>query len=184
MLFDTRSDATNIMPRLLVFGNSGSGKSTLAARIAQVPGLKHLDLDTIAWKPGQPGVRESLNKSYAAIDRFCVSNANWVVEGCYSTLLEYTADSASEIVFLNPGVDACQANCRARPWEPHKYSSPAAQDRNLAMLLDWVASYETRDDEFSLQHHIMLFASFDGAKTEVCSNEEAETIANRFSPRT
>lgn len=162
------------MQRVLIFGNSGSGKSTLASRIAQEKQIAHLDLDTVAWKPGQAGIRESLNISFAAVDAFTGQHSDWVIEGCYATLLEYTADTASEIIFLHPGVSACQENCRARPWEPHKYSSPAAQDKNLSMLLDWVAAYETRDDEFSLQQHQMLFDSFDGQKTELKSNQQAQ----------
>lgn len=161
------------MLRILVFGNSGSGKSTFAAKVASRPDIAHLDLDTIAWKPGQPGVRETLHTSFEAIDAFVEKHANWVIEGCYASLLEYAADSANQIIFLNPGVESCQQNCRSRPWEPHKYESKEAQDKNLAMLLDWVAAYETRGDEFSLQQHRMLFDAFDGTKAELTNNEQA-----------
>jgi hypothetical protein len=58
-------------------------------------------------------------------------------------------------------------NCRARPWEPHKYASKAEQDANLPMLLDWVRAYDSRDDEFSLRAHRRLFKSFNGPKREV-----------------
>lgn len=168
------------MLRILVFGNSGSGKSTLANSIAKLPNLAHLDLDTVAWKPGEPGVREPLRKSFEAIDQFTDAHQNWVIEGCYSSLLEYAADSANEMIFLNPGVHACQENCRARPWESHKYESKEAQDKNLSMLLDWVAQYETRDDEFSLQQHRMLFDSFDGAKSELTTNTQAHAKAEEI----
>ncbi|MBC2605925.1 shikimate kinase [Pelagicoccus albus] len=164
------------MLRILVFGNSGSGKSTFAKNLACLPEVAHLDLDSIAWKPNQPGVRETLHLSFEAIDTFISEHSKWVIEGCYSSLLEYAADSANSMVFLNPGVKACQSNCRNRPWEPHKYSSPAAQDKNLTMLLDWVASYESKDDEFSLQQHQMLFDSFDGKKYELKSNSESKEL--------
>jgi hypothetical protein len=51
--------------------------------------------------------------------------------------------------------------------EPHKYTSPEAQDRNLAMLLDWVRNYPTRDDACSLASHRRLFDAYAGAKREV-----------------
>lgn len=51
-----------------------------------------------------------------------------------------------ELIFLNPGVEACVRHCRARPWESHKYPTRDAQDANLAMLIDWVRSYPSRDD--------------------------------------
>ena len=73
---------------------------------------------------------------------------------------------------MNPGVDVCERNCRARPWEPHKYASAEAQDRNLAMLLEWVRSYPTRDDACSLVSHRRLFDAFDGLKREVGAGQE------------
>ena len=79
------------------------------------------------------------------------------MEGCYADLAELALAHATHLVFLNPGVEACVANCRARPWEPHKYSSAAAQDRNLPMLVEWVRGYATRDDEYSLRRHRELF---------------------------
>ena len=161
------------MLRTLIFGNSGSGKSTLARRLADLPGVAHLDLDTVAWKPSQPGVRETLHTSFQAIDAFIADQHEWVMEGCYTTLLDYAADDANEILFLNLSVPACLANCRHRSWEPHKYPALATQNENLEMLLKWVANYPTRDDEFSLQEHLLFFDSFDGSKTELKSNHDA-----------
>ena len=61
-----------------------------------------------------------------------------MIEGCYGDLIAAVLPRTTRLVFLNPGVDACIANCRARPWEPHKYASKEAQDANLAMLIGWV----------------------------------------------
>ena len=94
------------------------------------------------------------------------THSEWVIEGCYSSLLTMALPFANEIHFLNPGVEVCQTHCRNRPWEPHKYSSKQAQDKNLSMLLKWVADYTERDDEFSLKAHQELFRDFQGTKTE------------------
>ena len=165
------------MTRVVVFGNSGSGKSTLALRLARELGIRHLDLDTVAWKPDQPGVREAFEKSRAALEAFFAETENWIVEGCYASLLALAAERATRLVFLNPGVPACQRNCGSRPWEPHKYASKSAQDKNLAMLLDWVAGYDTRTDEFSLQAHRELFDAFAGPKFELAGNEETRRFS-------
>lgn len=159
------------MRRILIFGNSGSGKSTLAARLASEFSLAHLDLDTLAWLPTQPPQRRPLADAVALIEQFTAKNASWVVEGCYTDLLEALADRASEIVFMNLSVAQCVANAKARPWEPHKYESREAQDANLAMLLDWIAAYESRDDVFSLAAHEKFYADFPGAKTCILSNQ-------------
>jgi adenylate kinase family enzyme len=163
--------------RILIFGNSGSGKSTLARSLASSLELRHLDLDTIAWEAGRPAVRSAPGESGRKLQDFIDASDGWVIEGCYSDLLGLAAPHSTEMVFLNPGVDACIDNCTRRPWEPHKYSSPEAQDANLAMLVAWVRDYETRDDEFSLAAHRRLFDGHGGPKIEVRSNDEAARLA-------
>lgn len=160
------------MERILIFGNSGSGKSTLASRLAGLHNARHLDLDTIAWLADRPGVRMPLDESIAELKRFIESCDDWVIEGCYSDLLREAAVFCTEMIFLNPGVEACVENCLNRPWEPHKYESPEAQDANLRLLIDWVREYETRQDEFSLSEHRRLFDRHSGRKAEYRSNED------------
>ena len=166
------------MKKIVIFGNSGSGKSTLAIALAKRHNAAHLDLDTIAWRAGQPTVRADFDDSRAALLTFIENNEIWVIEGCYSDLLGEAANYCTELIFLNPGVEACAANCRARPWEPHKYPTPEAQDENLKMLIAWVREYENRDDEFSLLAHRRLFDTFAGTKTEYRSNAETHSRVN------
>lgn len=161
------------MERILIFGNSGSGKSTLAKALAGFHRLPYLDLDVIAWEADRPGVRRPHEESLRELMRFVKGADSWVIEGCYSGLLREAARYCSEIIFLNPGIEACVENCRRRPWEPHKYPSREAQDANLQMLLDWVREYETRGDEFSLSAHRALFDAHEGKKVEYRSNDEA-----------
>lgn len=161
------------MERIVIFGNSGSGKSSLAKALAAAREVEHLDLDSIAWAAERPGVRADSLESERALLRFIEGAGGWVIEGCYSGLLKVAARYCTEMIFLNPGVEACVANCEARPWEPHKYPSREAQDANLRMLLDWVRAYETREDEFSLREHRRLFDAHGGKKVEYGSNEEA-----------
>lgn len=153
-----------IPPRILIFGNSGSGKSTMARAIAARDGVPHLDLDSLAW--ASPGVRRPAEESAAEVRAFLDAHPAWVIEGCYGSLLEVAASHATELRFLNPGVEACVAHCRARPWEPEKYATPEAQDAMLDFLLGWVREYDTRDDEYSLAAHRALFDAFPGPKRE------------------
>jgi len=166
------------MERIVIFGNSGSGKSSLAKALARKHEAEHLDLDVIAWEPERPGVRADFEESRRALLRFIEAHDAWVIEGCYSTLLEVAAQHCTEMIFLNPGVEACVANCEARPWEPHKYPSREAQDANLRMLVAWVREYATREDEFSLREHRKLFDAHEGMKVEYASNEDAARRAH------
>lgn len=161
------------MRKILVFGNSGSGKSTIAARLSREHGLAHLDLDSLAWLPVQPPQRMPLDESTRLMREFTSRNESWVVEGCYTDLLEVLAPQATEILFLKLSVEQCLENARNRPWEPHKYESREAQDANLEMLLAWITQYESRDDVFSLTAHSRFYEEFPGTKTCILSNEHS-----------
>lgn len=171
------------MERIVIFGNSGSGKSSLAKALSSLHGTEHLDLDVIAWEAERPGVRADFEESKRALLRFIEGAEGWVIEGCYSGLLRVAAGYCTELIFLNPGVEACVQNCGARPWEPHKYPSREAQDANLPMLVGWVREYETREDEFSLREHRRLFDTHEGEKVEYWSNEEVTRRVSANAPR-
>jgi hypothetical protein len=150
--------------RVVVYGNAGSGKSTMARALCARLGVPHLDLDTIAWR--EPMVRKELAASVAELRAFIDANAGWVIEGCYGDLIAAALPWCSELRFLNPGVAACVRNCRGRPWEPHKFATAEEQERMLAPLVAWVAEYATRDDEFGLARHRVIFDGFTGPKRE------------------
>lgn len=158
------------MKKIVVFGNSGSGKTTLANRLCQAEGLAHLDLDNVAWKPVSPPERREIADARQEIDEFMRAHAEWVIEGCYSDLLELVLPKASEIVFLNLPIEACIANAKRRPWEPHKYETRELQDANLDMLLEWIAQYQVRTDTFSKTFHEALYNRYSGKKTMYTSN--------------
>jgi adenylate kinase family enzyme len=155
--------------RVAILGNSGSGKSTLAAALAASGGCPSLDLDTVAWEPGQSAVLREDGLARAEVRRFCGNSPDWVLEGCYATLIEAALAFTPKLVFLNPGLDACLANGRSRPWEPHKYASKEEQDSNLPFLLSWVADYYTRSGSLSLEAHRLCFEAYAGPKRELQS---------------
>lgn len=155
--------------RVLVFGNSGAGKSHFARRLAARHGLPVLDLDAVVWSEAAEFRPDA--EIIAELGRFVQANATWIIEGCYGRWIEHLLPHATEIVFLNPGEAACRANCLARPWEAHKYSSRAEQDARLAFLLDWVRGYYSRADDMSLAAHRRLFDAYAGRKTELTANQ-------------
>ncbi len=163
------------MTKIIIFGNSGAGKSTLAKAKLKSLHLAHLDLDTLAWQPIPPGDtappgRMPLELSRQQINAFTVEHSNWVIEGCYTDLLELVSDQADEIIFMDLSVASCIENAKNRPWEPHKYPSKAAQDSNLAMLIQWIESYTEREDTFSAQSHQRFYDVFAGKKTRLTAN--------------
>lgn len=159
------------MRKILIFGNSGSGKSTLAKELTEKEGLAHLDLDTLAWLPVIPPKRAPLVESEKKIIEFIELSDGWVIEGCYTDLLEIAAPEADEVIFMNLAIYQCVENAKRRPWEPHKYESKQAQDSNLAMLINWINGYTERVDTFSLTSHLGFFEGFHGKKTMYIDNE-------------
>ncbi|WP_066375694.1 shikimate kinase [Anabaena sp. CA = ATCC 33047] len=155
------------MYRFVIFGNSGSGKSTLAHQLAEKFSIPVLDLDTIAWEANQIAVRRSHADAAKDLLNFINNNHSWVIEGCYSSLIEIALKFASEIYFLNPGIDKCLENNRNRPWERHKFTSPEEQAATFEFLQNWIQEYETRDDEFGYSSHRALFEQFNGKKQEI-----------------
>jgi adenylate kinase family enzyme len=157
-----------VMPiRILIVGNSGSGKSTLARELASEHCLVHLDLDTIVWESGSVAIQRPIEAAHLLLAEFVEKNKSWVIEGCYGELIRRLLPDCTELVFLNPGLEACLKNNRTRPWEPLKYTSIEAQNEMLPQLQEWVASYYEREDDWSYSAHRKLFQDFAGRKREL-----------------
>ena len=162
------------MNKIVIFGNSGSGKSTLAKRLALKNKLAHLDLDTIAWQPTQVPERMSISESEVLIHDFLSIHHGWVIEGCYSDLLALVITQADKIIFLNLPISTCIMNAKNRSWEPHKYQSKEAQDKNLDMLIGWISNYSKRKDTFSKMAHEKIYEEFQGNKAMYISNDHCK----------
>ncbi|NEQ85052.1 MAG: hypothetical protein F6K26_34440, partial [Moorea sp. SIO2I5] len=158
------------MRKILIFGNSGAVKTTLALKLQVEFSLPILDLDTITWIPDLPGVRREDAESERLLIDFIQKNPEWIIEGCYGSLIETAANYSSamqrglgvspmsdciktEMIFLNPGVEKCLENNKRRPWEPHKYKTPKEQEANFDFLQTWIKEYYSRDDEYSFKCH-------------------------------
>ena len=155
--------------RVVLLGNAGAGKSSMARRIIGDSSIPRLSLDQIAWDEGPK--RKPLEVSLRLLNDFIQNNEEWVIEGCYSDLVEAALPHCTEFRFLNPGTEVCVAHCHGRPWEPEKFSSPQDQATMLAHLVQWVREYETREDEYGLKRHREVFNTFRGSKREYTSVE-------------
>ncbi len=151
--------------KVIILGNAGAGKSTLARHLmAQQPAAR-LSLDQVAFQGGTE--RRPLQDSIDDVLRWIAGQQSWIIEGCYADIVEPLLAHCDELIFLNPGVDACIAHCRSRPWEPEKFDSPQEQDAHLDHLIQWVRAYAERSDEYGLPRHRELYASFGGKKREL-----------------
>jgi len=157
----------HVAVHIAIYGNSGSGKSTLTRAIARERGCPTLDLDVVAWEPKTFGVPRREVDAQAEVQRFCSNHDDWVIEGCYENLIAASLRYTPLLVFLDPGMEQCLANCRGRPWEAHKFRSRAEQDEKLAFLLTWVCDYYSREGPLSLRAHEAMFESYSGPKRRI-----------------
>lgn len=160
--------------KTILLGNAGSGKSTLSKKLISMQPAARLSLDEVAFLDGS--LRRPLEDSIADVKRFIAAHQSWIIEGCYADIIEPILDECDELIFLNPGVAVCVAHCRARPWEPEKFRSKKEQDENLTNLIEWVAAYDTRSDEYGLSRHRALYQSFNGEKREFTNPSEYVSI--------
>lgn len=163
--------------RIVVIGNSGSGKSTVSRELATLHAMPMLDLDTVAWEPGKIAVARDPAAAVRDVQSFCKASPSWIAEGCYAGLVRATFTYSPILLFLEPGVEACIANCRSRPWEPHKYESKQVQDQHLESLLAWVREYYSRAGELSLAAHQVLFDDYHGPKHKLTERVDPTKLA-------
>src|SRR5215813_11071175 len=104
--------------RIAIIGNSGSGKTTLARRLSLINGSRLLELDSIYWEPGKIAEKRQTSEIESDLNDFVEKDANWIIEGCYGSLLKIVKDSIDLLIFMNPGVEKCVGNNLKRPWEP------------------------------------------------------------------
>ena len=142
----------------------------MARRLVGESSIPRLSLDEIAWDSGVE--RKPLSESKQLLDSFLRNNDQWIIEGCYSDLVEYALPHCEELRFLNPGIATCIAHCKARPWEPEKFRSAEEQERMLSNLLEWVRDYDKRVDEYGLRRHREIFDNFSGKKREYVNVED------------
>lgn len=133
----------------------------------------HLDLDTIAFDGTSN--RRPFEESVRDLEEFIGNNPDFVIEGSYASLIGAAVPYADELHFLNIGTAACLENARNRPWEPLKFPSLEAQNEVLGFLLDWIASYDHRDDDYGLQAHMEVFEQFPGKKVLHSVRPQIET---------
>lgn len=159
--------------KVILLGNAGAGKSTFSKKLIAKHPAARLSLDEVAFDGGTE--RRPLQDSIEYVKRWIAVHESWIIEGCYADIIEPVLDLCDELIFLNPGVDACIAHCLSRPWEPEKFGSSQEQNKNLENLLEWVRSYESRTDEYGLSRHRELYESFRGKKREF--NDPSEYVS-------
>lgn len=85
-------------PRIVVVGVTGSGKTTLAARLAQMLGIPHIELDAIHWQTNWVMMEtEAFRSSVEALTR----GDAWVADGNYNKARDILWSRATTLIWLD-----------------------------------------------------------------------------------
>jgi adenylate kinase family enzyme len=85
-------------PRIAVLGVTASGKTTVAARLSQILGIPHVELDSIHWgpnwtKPDPDDFRRRVGEA--------LSGPTWVTDGNYSEARAVVWARATTLIWLD-----------------------------------------------------------------------------------
>lgn len=84
--------------RIHVVGTCGSGKTTVAARLAELLGVRHVELDALFWGPGW---RKAAEEDFLAAVGEAVAGDAWIVDGNYSRVRDLVWAHADTVVWLD-----------------------------------------------------------------------------------
>lgn len=94
--------SANLFPhpgkRIAVVGVTGSGKSTLAARLAEILGLTHIELDALRFGPNWSEPPDEIFRDRVAA---ALQARGWVTDGNYSRVRDIIWKQAETIVWLD-----------------------------------------------------------------------------------
>jgi adenylate kinase family enzyme len=157
------------LSRTLIIGNSGSGKSWLAQRLAEQLCVPWVDLDQIHWLSDEHSIprprAEALGMARIAADEPC-----WVIEGVYGWIIGELLHRATALIWLCIEDEVCLTNIRQRE---------VNDDERLMALLEWAASYRTRDGSSGFAAHQRLFEGFCGSKVQLKDRAEINALIRR-----
>jgi adenylate kinase family enzyme len=84
--------------KIFILGTIGSGKSTLAKQVSEKLKIKHYDLDDVFWtrKFNEKRREKDRDKKF----RKLCDKRKWIIEGVYSTWIEYGIKKAEMVLLL------------------------------------------------------------------------------------
>jgi adenylate kinase family enzyme len=94
------------MKRVVILGPGASGKSTLARQLAQVTGLRVIELDKLFW---QRGLVETPRDQWVELQQKLAGEGEWIMDGDLGPYdaIEVRLRAADTIIFLDFSLVRC-----------------------------------------------------------------------------
>ena len=101
-----RSGYSGEMKRVVILGPGASGKSTLASQLAQITGLRVIELDRVFWRPGLVATPRD---RWVEVQGMLVKENGWIMDGDLGPYdaVEVRLRAADTIIFLDFSIVRC-----------------------------------------------------------------------------
>ncbi len=140
--------STKKIKRIAIIGNAGSGKSVLAQKMHALFNLPVYHLDQYFWKPGWV---EPDRTEYEKIHNALCDKDAWIIDGMNLRFLDYRAQKADMIIFLNIPRYRCFWNIFKRTWNYYGKETPSSAkgcperfNWKFIKFLQWVWNFKKR----------------------------------------
>jgi adenylate kinase family enzyme len=86
--------------RIAVIGPTGGGKTTFAEKLSGLINIRHVEMDSIFWKPGwEEPSKEEFRKKIKEV----TAETEWIIDGNYAGIQDLTLSRAETIIWLDTG---------------------------------------------------------------------------------
>lgn len=157
--------------RIAIIGNAGSGKSTLAQELHKITHLPVYHLDQYFWGPNwaHPNIDE-----YKKVHDALCDKEQWIIDGMNLKLLDYRAQRAEVIIFLDFPRYVCFWRIFKRMFQYYGKSAPTSAQGcperfswDFIKFLKWVWDFKNKQlkrakillDKYASEKRIYVFTS-------------------------
>lgn len=120
----------------MILGCGGAGKSTLAKALHEITGLPLIHLDQLYWKPNW---EETEKQEWEAIVEAASDKKQWIMDGNYSSTMDFRLRKADTIIFLDRSRWLCLYRVMKRIFIHYGKTRPdMAEDCNERFKWDFV----------------------------------------------
>ena len=168
--------------KIYILGTVGSGKSTLAKELAKKLKIKHYDLDDIFW------VRK-FNKKRKEKDRqkkfkHLCDKKEWIIEGVYSTSIDYGIKKANLVVLLKISKKTLLWRITKRSFKREKQKKLGKLGykqgfKNYLGLLKATKNYYKKDFDRGYIKHRELTEKYSSKFIEIKNNRDLKNLLKK-----
>ena len=128
--------------KIIIIGCPGSGKSYLSKELSKITGITCFHIDNLYWSPDRTHItREELIIKYQDIFKY----DDYILEGNYQSTLEYRANHANIIIFLDFMLEDCIKGIRKRNNQTRDDIPWIQNENDGEELIDWIKEFNTRE---------------------------------------